>query len=188
MLGIVLDTFLDGRSSYGFLTNPDVMPLIYGAQWTPAYPVIRGLFMNMVCGLVLSPLFTLLQGQGRAGLAVRLTCQLRLGARRVRRADGGLPRAARPVGIDNSERQLATARALQVEHNLTFPLSSVAQTLAAKRRERIDPDQELVALRLHRDGARREGDGIGQQQPAADLDGAGRLARWPGLRLNAAAA
>lgn len=31
-------------------------------------------------------------------------------------------RGARPVGIDNSERQLATARALQAEHDLTFPL------------------------------------------------------------------
>ena len=31
-------------------------------------------------------------------------------------------RGARPVGIDNSERQLATARELQAEHGLTFPL------------------------------------------------------------------
>ena len=31
-------------------------------------------------------------------------------------------RGARPVGIDNSERQLATARRLQVEHGLGFPL------------------------------------------------------------------
>jgi SAM-dependent methyltransferase len=31
-------------------------------------------------------------------------------------------RGARPVGIDNSERQLATARALQREHDLEFPL------------------------------------------------------------------
>jgi SAM-dependent methyltransferase len=31
-------------------------------------------------------------------------------------------RGARPVGIDNSERQLETARALQREHGLTFPL------------------------------------------------------------------
>jgi SAM-dependent methyltransferase len=31
-------------------------------------------------------------------------------------------RGARPVGIDNSEAQLATARALQAEHGLTFPL------------------------------------------------------------------
>src|SRR5258705_6693818 len=31
-------------------------------------------------------------------------------------------RGARPVGIDNSERQLATARRLQVEHGLEFPL------------------------------------------------------------------
>jgi SAM-dependent methyltransferase len=31
-------------------------------------------------------------------------------------------RGARPVGIDNSERQLATARALQAEHGIEFPL------------------------------------------------------------------
>lgn len=31
-------------------------------------------------------------------------------------------RGARPVGIDNSEQQLATARRLQAEHALTFPL------------------------------------------------------------------
>ena len=31
-------------------------------------------------------------------------------------------RGARPVGIDNSEAQLATARELQVEHGLEFPL------------------------------------------------------------------
>jgi len=31
-------------------------------------------------------------------------------------------RGARPVGIDNSEAQLATARALQTEHDLDFPL------------------------------------------------------------------
>jgi SAM-dependent methyltransferase len=31
-------------------------------------------------------------------------------------------RGARPVGIDNSEAQLATARALQTEHALEFPL------------------------------------------------------------------
>lgn len=31
-------------------------------------------------------------------------------------------RGARPVGIDNSERQLATARRLQAQHGLAFPL------------------------------------------------------------------
>ena len=31
-------------------------------------------------------------------------------------------RGARPVGIDNSEQQLATARRLQLEHDLVFPL------------------------------------------------------------------
>jgi teichuronic acid exporter len=46
------------------------VPFIYGDQWLPALPVVWGLLPNMVCGLVLSPLFTLLQGQGRAGLAL----------------------------------------------------------------------------------------------------------------------
>jgi len=46
------------------------VPFIYGDQWLPALPVVWGLLLNMVCGLVLSPLFTLLQGQGRAGLAL----------------------------------------------------------------------------------------------------------------------
>jgi ubiquinone/menaquinone biosynthesis C-methylase UbiE len=31
-------------------------------------------------------------------------------------------RGARPVGIDNSEQQLATARRLQAQHSLVFPL------------------------------------------------------------------
>jgi len=46
------------------------VPMIYGAKWSAAMPVAWGLLLNMVCGLVLSPLFTLLQGQGRAGLAL----------------------------------------------------------------------------------------------------------------------
>lgn len=52
------------------LGSPMIIPMVYGRGWTPAYPVVWGLLANMVCGLVLSPLFTLLQGQGRAGLAV----------------------------------------------------------------------------------------------------------------------
>jgi O-antigen/teichoic acid export membrane protein len=47
-----------------------LIPLVYGSSWTPAYPVVWALLLNMACGLVLSPLFTLLQGQGRAGLAM----------------------------------------------------------------------------------------------------------------------
>jgi PST family polysaccharide transporter len=52
------------------LASSWAVPLVYGAKWLPAFPVIWGLLLNMVCGLVLSPLFTLLQGQGRAGLAL----------------------------------------------------------------------------------------------------------------------
>lgn len=46
------------------------IPFIYGAKWLVALPVAWGLLLNMVCGLLVSPLFTLLQGQGRAGLAL----------------------------------------------------------------------------------------------------------------------
>lgn len=52
------------------LGSPLVIPLVYGNKWVLAYPVIWGLLANMACSLLLSPLFTLLQGQGRAGLAV----------------------------------------------------------------------------------------------------------------------
>ncbi|MFH0352306.1 MAG: oligosaccharide flippase family protein [Chromatiales bacterium] len=52
------------------LLAPWLIPFIYGEKWKAAYPVVWGLLVNMVCGLVASPLFTLLQGQGRAGLAV----------------------------------------------------------------------------------------------------------------------
>jgi PST family polysaccharide transporter len=46
------------------------VPFVYGSKWSGAYPVIWGLLINMSCGLILSPLFTLLQGQGRPGLAL----------------------------------------------------------------------------------------------------------------------
>jgi O-antigen/teichoic acid export membrane protein len=52
------------------LASPWVVPTIYDTRWAAAYPVIWGLLANMVGGLVASPLFTLLQGQGRAGTAV----------------------------------------------------------------------------------------------------------------------
>lgn len=52
------------------LGAPWLVPTIYGAKWAPSYPVIWGLLANMVGGLIASPLFTLLQGQGRAGLAM----------------------------------------------------------------------------------------------------------------------
>jgi O-antigen/teichoic acid export membrane protein len=50
--------------------GPWVIPLVYSPRWAPAYPVIWGLLANMIGGLVASPLFTLLQGQGRPGLAI----------------------------------------------------------------------------------------------------------------------
>jgi O-antigen/teichoic acid export membrane protein len=46
------------------------VPFVYGSKWSGAFPVIWGLLLNMACGLILSPLFTLLQGQGRPGLAL----------------------------------------------------------------------------------------------------------------------
>ncbi len=49
---------------------PWVVPNVYNPRWVLAYPVIWGLVANMVGGLVASPLFTLLQGQGRARLAI----------------------------------------------------------------------------------------------------------------------
>lgn len=49
---------------------PALIPLLYGEKWAPASVVIWALMPNMICGLWLSPLFTLLQGQGRAGLAL----------------------------------------------------------------------------------------------------------------------
>lgn len=52
------------------LGAPWIVSTVYGNKWAPIYPVVWGLLANMVGGLVASPLFTLLQGQGRAGLAV----------------------------------------------------------------------------------------------------------------------
>jgi PST family polysaccharide transporter len=50
--------------------GPWLVALIYGEKWLPSVPIAWALVINMVCSLVTSPLFTLLQGQGRAGLAV----------------------------------------------------------------------------------------------------------------------
>ena len=50
--------------------GPWLIALIYGEKWLPAVPIAWALVINMICSLVTSPLFTLLQGQGRAGLAV----------------------------------------------------------------------------------------------------------------------
>lgn len=49
---------------------PWVVPVVYSPRWVGSYPVIWGLLANMVGGLVASPLFTLLQGQGRPGFAI----------------------------------------------------------------------------------------------------------------------
>ncbi len=70
--GAVRTAMLAGVPLLGILALAGswAVPFIYGDQWLPALPVVWGLLLNMVCGLVLSPLFTLLQGQGRAGLAL----------------------------------------------------------------------------------------------------------------------
>lgn len=52
------------------LGAPWLIPFIYGSKWAPSYPVVWGLLLNMACGLIASPLFTLAQGQGRAGMAL----------------------------------------------------------------------------------------------------------------------
>jgi O-antigen/teichoic acid export membrane protein len=49
---------------------PWLVALIYGDKWLPSVPIAWALVLNMVCSLLTSPLFTLLQAQGRAGLAV----------------------------------------------------------------------------------------------------------------------
>jgi PST family polysaccharide transporter len=51
---------------------PWVVERIYGARWLPSVPVVLGIVGNMAGGLVAGPLFTLLQAQGRAGLALRV--------------------------------------------------------------------------------------------------------------------
>jgi O-antigen/teichoic acid export membrane protein len=52
------------------LIAPWAIPTFYDPKWAPAYPVIRGLLVNMIAGLAASPLFGLMQGQDRAGLAI----------------------------------------------------------------------------------------------------------------------
>ena len=54
------------------LASPWLVPTVYESKWMGALPVIWGLLPNMVGGLCASPLFTLLQGQGRAGLAIAI--------------------------------------------------------------------------------------------------------------------
>ncbi len=51
---------------------PALVPLLYGAQWSPAVPVVHGILVNMAFGLLAAPLFSLLQAQGRGGLALKV--------------------------------------------------------------------------------------------------------------------
>lgn len=51
---------------------PTIIAKVNGAQWLPAVPVVWGLTLNMAGGLLAGPMFTLLQGQGFAGLAIRV--------------------------------------------------------------------------------------------------------------------
>ncbi len=50
---------------------PVVIRTAYAPRWVESVPVVWGLIPNMVGGLVAGPLVTLLQAQGRAGLALR---------------------------------------------------------------------------------------------------------------------
>lgn len=50
---------------------PWIVVKVYGARWLPSLPVVLGIAGNMGCGLIAGPLFTLLQAQGRAGLALK---------------------------------------------------------------------------------------------------------------------
>lgn len=51
---------------------PTIIERVYGARWLPAAAVVLGIAGNMACGLIAGPLFTLLQAQGRAGLALKV--------------------------------------------------------------------------------------------------------------------
>jgi len=51
---------------------PVIVPALYGPQWSAAVPVVHGILVNMAFGLLAGPLFTLLQGQGRGGLALKV--------------------------------------------------------------------------------------------------------------------
>ncbi len=47
-----------------------IIPFFYSARWLESVPVVWGLVANMAGGLLAGPLFSLLQAQGRAGLAL----------------------------------------------------------------------------------------------------------------------
>lgn len=76
---------------------PWIIPKLYDPKWAPSYPVVWGFLLNMIGGLCASPLFTLLQGQGRPGLAILVfggwtvtTWGLAIGAVVLRPGDLGL--------------------------------------------------------------------------------------------------
>jgi O-antigen/teichoic acid export membrane protein len=48
-----------------------IVPAVYAPRWVASVPVVWGLLPNMAGGLIVGPLFTMLQAQGRAGLALR---------------------------------------------------------------------------------------------------------------------
>jgi O-antigen/teichoic acid export membrane protein len=48
-----------------------IVPAVYAPRWLASLPVVWGLVPNMAGGLVVGPLFTMLQAQGKAGLALR---------------------------------------------------------------------------------------------------------------------
>jgi lipopolysaccharide exporter len=52
------------------LAAPWAIPTIFGPKWSSTQPIVWGLLVNMICSLTLSPMFTLLSAQGRAGLAL----------------------------------------------------------------------------------------------------------------------
>ncbi len=54
------------------IVAPALVPLLYGAAWSPAVPVVHGILVNMAFGLLAAPLFSLLQAQGRGGLALKI--------------------------------------------------------------------------------------------------------------------
>jgi PST family polysaccharide transporter len=51
---------------------PALIPIVAKPEWLGSVPVVWGLAANMAGGLLAGPLFTLLQSQGRAGLALRV--------------------------------------------------------------------------------------------------------------------
>lgn len=74
------------------VSAPAVIGAVYGSRWLASLPVVAGMAANMAGGLVAGPHFTLLQAQGRAGLALRVFALWTL-------ATWALALAAWPLGI-----------------------------------------------------------------------------------------